>query len=148
MTTLITSPLPAHLNDGSSQVMSNTMASRTQSSPGASPQRPGPSSPRAGSPRAGVSGAIDVESVLRAHGGDVKRALEAMVTERNSLVSLLVCHEGMADGAAIPKCSTVETDREATNADCVSNFGEREIAAGQGQGQRSAARCWPVACQR
>lgn len=51
--------------------------------PIASPsQHPSPGSPRH------QSGSIDVEGHLRSHGGDLRRTLEAVVSERNSLVGM------------------------------------------------------------
>ncbi|WVW78221.1 hypothetical protein I302_100172 [Kwoniella bestiolae CBS 10118] len=59
-------------------------STRSRPSPAGSPQSGQPSSPRA-SPRAGSSGTIDIDAVVRANGGDVRRALEVMVAERNNL---------------------------------------------------------------
>lgn len=72
-----------HLNGASSSQSQATP--RPSRSPQATNPSPG-SSPRAPSPRGGSSGTIDVEAVLRASGGNVKRALEVMVLERNNLV--------------------------------------------------------------
>lgn len=64
-----------------------------------SPRRPVPANhtsqpPLHGSPRANGStggafraGPSDIEGLLRAHGGDINKALEAVLVERSSLVS-------------------------------------------------------------
>lgn len=49
-------------------------------SPFTSPMQPSP-----GSPRHHPSGSMDVESLIRSHGGDVRRTLDAIVNDRNSL---------------------------------------------------------------
>ena len=72
-----TSPRPpnqAHFNPAQ-------RPSRSRPSPSASP-----GSPRSSSPPRAASSTTDVEGVLRAHNGDVRRALDATLSERNSLV--------------------------------------------------------------
>nr|XP_018265260.1 uncharacterized protein I303_01620 [Kwoniella dejecticola CBS 10117]OBR87418.1 hypothetical protein I303_01620 [Kwoniella dejecticola CBS 10117] len=76
-------PIPHRLNAPSSS-HSSPKSSRSRPSPAGSPQSGQPSSPRA-SPRAGSSGTIDIDAVLRANGGDIRKALEIMVAERNNL---------------------------------------------------------------
>ncbi|WVQ69491.1 uncharacterized protein L199_007710 [Kwoniella botswanensis] len=80
------SSIPHRLNAPSSSYPTASPKSSTRSrpSPAGSPQSGQPASPRA-SPRAGSSGSIDIDAVVRANGGDVKKALEVMVAERNNL---------------------------------------------------------------
>ncbi|OCF77165.1 hypothetical protein I204_02877 [Kwoniella mangroviensis CBS 8886] len=80
------SSIPHRLNAPSSSysTASPKGSTRSRPSPAGSPQSGQPSSPRA-SPRAGFSGTIDIDAVVRANGGDVQRALEVMVAERNNL---------------------------------------------------------------
>ncbi|WVO14798.1 hypothetical protein L204_102436 [Cryptococcus depauperatus] len=74
------SSIPPHLNPLYPPNLSPN--SRSRSSPTASPQTT--SSPRS-SPRTGSTGAMDVESVLRINGGDLNKALEGIVLDRNNL---------------------------------------------------------------
>ncbi|WVR04806.1 hypothetical protein IAU60_001818 [Kwoniella sp. DSM 27419] len=60
-------------------------SSRSVNSNASSPQqRSSLSSPR-NSPRSGIGGNLDMESVLKHHGGDVRKALEGILIERNNL---------------------------------------------------------------
>ncbi|WVQ75802.1 hypothetical protein IAR50_005435 [Cryptococcus sp. DSM 104548] len=75
------SSLPPHLNPPT--ISSNlSPTSRSRPSPTGSPQQS--SSPRS-SPRGGTTGMIDIEGLLRVNGGDCKKALEVVVTDRNNL---------------------------------------------------------------
>ena len=47
-------------------------------------------SPRSRSPKAHAPALMDIEAVLRSHGGDVRRALDAVIAERNALVGSFV----------------------------------------------------------
>ncbi|WWC86689.1 uncharacterized protein L201_001566 [Kwoniella dendrophila CBS 6074] len=81
------STIPNRLNAPMSSypnVSPKSSSSRSRPSPHGSPQTGQPSSPRA-SPRAGSSGTIDIEAVIRSNGGDVRKALESMLSERNNL---------------------------------------------------------------
>lgn len=82
------SSIPQHLqaDSTSNQAIPHTSprAPRNRPSPHPSPQQ---SSPRSNSPRTATTGAIDIEGLLRGHGGDVRKALDAVVAERNHLVS-------------------------------------------------------------
>ena len=84
MSAVMGTPIQQHAVAGSSSYSQATpRPTRSRGSATASPGSPGSSSPRGGS-----SGVIDVEAVLRAAAGDVHKALEVMITERNSLVGL------------------------------------------------------------
>ncbi|RSH92378.1 hypothetical protein EHS25_008793 [Saitozyma podzolica] len=72
-----TSPMQQHL-----AATSSTPRPHSRPSPNASPQQ---GSPRSSSPRSGSAAAIDVETVLKSCGGDLRKALEAVVAERNAL---------------------------------------------------------------
>ncbi|KAK8847605.1 hypothetical protein IAR55_005464 [Kwoniella newhampshirensis] len=76
------SAIPHHLHAPSSVVQSTPTNSRPRPSPTGSPQQP--SSPRS-SPRSGSTGTIDIESVLRSSGGDIRKALEVVLSDRNTL---------------------------------------------------------------
>ncbi|WWC68148.1 uncharacterized protein I206_102071 [Kwoniella pini CBS 10737] len=76
-------PIPNRLNAPSSS-HSSPKSYRSRPSPAGSPQSGQPTSPRA-SPKAGSSGTIDIDAVLRANGGDVRKALEVVLSERNTL---------------------------------------------------------------
>ncbi|WRT64570.1 uncharacterized protein IL334_001502 [Kwoniella shivajii] len=79
------SSIPQRLNaPSSSQSNVSPKSTRSRVSPGGSPQTGQSASPRA-SPRTSSSGAIDLETIIRASGGDVRKALEIMVAERNNL---------------------------------------------------------------
>ncbi|ORX34077.1 hypothetical protein BD324DRAFT_195473 [Kockovaella imperatae] len=83
MSTMTASPLPSHMTNN---VTSTPTSSRNRSAPG-----PPESSPQHGSPRSSSSKdgtlATDVETVLRSHGGDTRKALEGLLTDRSSLQS-------------------------------------------------------------
>lgn len=75
--------LPHHLSNGS-PAHSTPRVSRHRPSPSASPQQP---SPRSSSPRGSRDMGPDVDGVLRQYGGDGRKALEALIAERATLVS-------------------------------------------------------------
>ncbi|KAK4685483.1 RalA-binding protein 1, partial [Tremellales sp. Uapishka_1] len=75
------SPIPQHLNPTTTPYPQSTPRTNRRLSPNSSPQHH--SSP--GSPRQRSSGTLDVDAILRANNGDVRRALEVVVNERNSL---------------------------------------------------------------
>ncbi|KIR33001.1 RalA-binding protein 1 [Cryptococcus deuterogattii MMRL2647] len=76
------SSLPPHLNLPSAYPH-NSPKSQSRASPTNSPQTG--TSPRS-SPR-GSTGMLDFEGVIRLHGGDLKKALESVVSERNKLLA-------------------------------------------------------------
>ncbi|WWD21701.1 hypothetical protein CI109_106187 [Kwoniella shandongensis] len=76
------SPIPQHLNAPATQTQSSPKTSRSRPSPTGSPQQP--ASPRS-SGRGSSTGALDLEGVLRSTGGDVRRALESILADRNNL---------------------------------------------------------------
>ncbi|ADV24443.1 signal transducer, putative [Cryptococcus gattii WM276] len=76
------SSLPSHLNLPSAYPH-NSPKSHSRASPTNSPQTG--TSPRS-SPR-GSTGMLDFEGVIRLHGGDLKKALESVVSERNKLLA-------------------------------------------------------------
>ncbi|OCF44834.1 hypothetical protein I317_01323 [Kwoniella heveanensis CBS 569] len=78
--------IPQRLNPpSSSYTHSSPKSSRSGNSPANSPQQRAQTASPRNSPRSGTAGSVDIETIIRAHGGDVKKALEVMLAERNNL---------------------------------------------------------------
>jgi hypothetical protein len=91
-----------------------------------------------GSPRH-QSGTIDVESMLRSHGGDLRRTLDSVVGERNALVRL--SPPATLTSTASAKHPAVEADREAALAVRAPRGRQRSAPRG------SRARKWSFDCR-
>ncbi|ORY21335.1 hypothetical protein BCR39DRAFT_474567 [Naematelia encephala] len=90
MASLAASPLSQHLN--STPAESTPRPSRHWHSPTASPSQTQShsatgSSPQSISPRPVGGSVMDVDTLIRSNGGDLRKALDALVVERNSLQS-------------------------------------------------------------
>lgn len=94
-----------------------------------------------GSPRH-QSGTIDAETYIRNHGGDLRRTVDAVVNDRNQLVSLegCVCPHRAALGirlsdsvTARSKHATVAIDREAASTMCSSRGRQRPVTTRPGE---------------
>ena len=80
-------PYMSHTNGPPISQLATPRPPKTRPSPHSSPVN---QDPRSNSPRLAHSSAIvDIEGVLRAHGGDVRKALDALIAERNTLVGPL-----------------------------------------------------------
>jgi hypothetical protein len=104
------SSIPPHLASTSTTTTPSTStprAPRNRPSPQASPQN---TSPRSRSPRTAPPAALDVETLLRNHNGDVRKALEVVVAERNHLVSLFSQVQRKLTMKAITEFTIMEID--------------------------------------
>ncbi|WVQ98272.1 hypothetical protein IAU59_005395 [Kwoniella sp. CBS 9459] len=78
--------IPQRLNaPSSSYIQASPKSSRSGNSPANSPQQRAQTASPRNSPRAGGAGSVDIETIIRSHGGDVRKALEVMLAERNNL---------------------------------------------------------------